>query len=81
MIETKLFRKEGSLVSVEVHGSAEFTEFGRYLGMQGTTREITRRKLVEEELYRQIQEKDRLLQEVHHRVKNNLNVIVSLLNL
>jgi two-component sensor histidine kinase/PAS domain-containing protein len=47
----------------------------------GMILDITAQKQVEQDLQRSLRDKDALLQEVHHRVKNNLQIISSLLDL
>lgn len=54
---------------------------GRVLKLRGIVQDITLKKKEEELMLNAVKEKETLIKEIHHRVKNNLQVISSLLNL
>ncbi|MEZ4241704.1 MAG: histidine kinase dimerization/phosphoacceptor domain -containing protein [Myxococcota bacterium] len=73
-------RRDGSEVPIEIGLSPMTVDDGQVIVI-ATVVDITERKRTAERLERSLREKETLLREVHHRVKNNLQVISSLLAL
>ncbi len=71
--------KDGSEFPVEIGLNPIPTETGSKV--LATIQDVTRRKADRQMIERALEEKTVLLHEIHHRVKNNLQVISSLLNL
>jgi len=71
----------GEVRHIEAHGKVSRNGDGVPERMIGTNWDITEQKLTEETLHSSVREKSALLKEVHHRVKNNMQVITSLLRM
>jgi PAS domain S-box-containing protein len=78
--EFRSVHKDKSVYWDEIHVSQMKVD-GKIVGHQAIIRDITERKTVEDSLKASLNEKEALLKEIHHRVKNNLQIISSLLNL
>ncbi len=77
IFETQHRRKDGTLLDVEI--SISRVDRGDEIFFVSFCRDISTRKRGDQEIQHQLAEKEALLKEVHHRIKNNLAQIEGLL--
>jgi PAS domain S-box-containing protein len=78
---TEWIKKDGGIVYTNVSPRILYNENNEPNGSYAVVTDISGLKLAEDELRGLLQEKTILLKEIHHRVKNNLQLISSLFNL
>lgn len=78
--EIRKVHKNGNAIWMRESARAMETPDGNMVALL-VCEDITERKKSEEEIKTSLREKEILLREIHHRVKNNLQIISSLLNL
>lgn len=78
--EFRIKKADGTYLSVE-SVAQNLMDVQGIEGVVATTHPIEERKKMEDDLINSIEEKSILLKEIHHRVKNNMQIISSLLSL
>ena len=79
--EYRIFRPDGTIRWLCDRAFPIYDESGKVYRITGICEDISDRKFTESRIQAALREKEILLKEIHHRVKNNMQVVSSLLQL
>jgi PAS domain S-box-containing protein len=79
--EILLMDKDGTHMPCSITAKIQYNDSNNLWKMCGTIRNISIRKQAEDRIKDSLKEKEVLLKEIHHRVKNNMQIISSMLRL
>lgn len=80
-IEKRIVRPDGEVRWVHSRGDIVRDEGAESVKLVGSFLDITERKKAQVELQKALEQKDQLMSELNHRVKNNLTMVSSLISL
>nr|WP_281357471.1 PAS domain S-box protein [Brasilonema bromeliae] len=80
-LEKRYFRKDGRIVDVLLSVGLVRDDNGAPVHFISQIKDVTEQKRAERQTRASLKEKELLLKEIHHRVKNNLQIVSTLLDL
>ncbi|MFW6140769.1 MAG: PAS domain S-box protein [Acidobacteriota bacterium] len=80
-IEYRIISRDNTVKWVWEQGRGVFSSEDELLSLEGFITDITERKKAEKQIKNNLREKNLLLRELYHRTKNNMQVIISMLNI
>ncbi len=77
----EVFHRNGSKRILEISETPVFNSEGKVIAVEGIAHDVTKQKNIENKIKQQLLEKEIILKEVHHRIKNNFAAMESLLSI